>query len=219
MAITTDATSQTLDLILAKHFEARGGLEKINQLRSVIMHGRSVSDPFEIPIHFYCLQGEGFKVELELEGKTYFQTGTTTEGWSYSPGQDDSIPKLMTAEELQKGQQYFDMHGPFVDYNAKGNKVIFVGKIKLEGKNCFHLRVTSKLGQVTNHYLDENYLVYQTVEFLTGEAEKKIIYSNYKPVSGGLILPFTWRIAESVTQIDSIIINPPMTTSFFIPAK
>jgi hypothetical protein len=47
-----------------------------------------------------------------------------------------------------------DMDGPLVDYRTKGNRIEFVGKVKVEGKDAYKLIVSIKDGQVRTDYID-----------------------------------------------------------------
>jgi len=207
--------SQTLEQIISNHLEARGGLEKIKSLRSLIMRGHSVSEPFELPINFYCIHEKAFKVEIQYEGRNFFQMGTVTEGWSYSPNQADSMPQRMSIEELQKGQEYFDLHGPFIDYIKKGNRLEYTGTKKINNKDFLEVKLTRPNGHVMLYYLDEQYLISQTVETLEDSIDKITTYSNYKKTSSGLVFPFTWSISHSSTQIDAIEVNPTIDINMF----
>jgi hypothetical protein len=213
--LANTAAAQSIDDILSKHFEARGGLEKIKSLNSVVMHGRTASDAFELPIHFYCIHQKAFKVELEFEGRKYYQTGTPTEGWTFSPNQPDSVPHEMTPEELQEGQQYFDLQGPFIDYKSKGNKIEYIGTKEVNGQRYSGLKVIKASGEVFLYYLDDNYQIFQTIETEEDGTESITTYTNYKKTASGLAFPFTWAYGPSTTHIDTILINPSLDISLF----
>lgn len=212
--MTTEA--QTLETILSKHFEARGGLEYIRSLQSVIMRGRSVSGSYELPIRFFCIHQQALRVELDWEGKTYFQTGTRTEGWSLSPNQEDSTPVRMTPEGISEGIQHFDLQGPFIEAEKKGNKITFTGIREKGGKTCFEIKVQKASGTVIVYYLDESYQIFQTVEKGKHSIEPVITtYENYQRQTNGLVFPLTWSVGDSKTHIDSVEINPDIELSFF----
>ena len=213
--LVNTVAAQSIDDILSKHFEARGGLDKIKSLNSVIMHGRSASDLFELPIHFYCIHQKAFKVELEFEGRKYYQTGTTTEGWTFSPNQPDSVPHQMTQEELQEGLQDFDLQGPFVDFKIKGNQVESIGTKEIEGQKYSGLKLVKASGEVVLYYLDDNYQIFQTIETQRDGTESITTYTNYRKTASGLAFPFTWAYGHSTTQIDTVIVNPSLDISAF----
>ena len=215
VALANTAKAQSVDEILSKHFEARGGLEKIKSLSSVIMHGRTAEDEFELPIHFYCIHQKAFKVELEFEGRKYYQTGTPTEGWTFSPNQPDSVPHQMTQEELQEGQQYFDLQGPFIDYKIKGNKIEYIGTKEIKGQKYLGLKVIKGSGEVVAYYLDDKYQIFQTIETEKDGMENSTVYTNYRKTESGLAFPFTWAYGSTTTNIDTIIVNPPLDISLF----
>ena len=82
-----------------------------------------------------------------------------------------------------------------INYKAKGNDIELVGKEQLEGKDVYHLKVTTKGGPV-QHYLldaDSGIELRMSAEVELGSGQKQTLttaMSNYKQVDG-IMIPHT----------------------------
>jgi hypothetical protein len=210
LLLAVAASAQTVDDIINKSIEARGGLQKVKAIKSLKMTGKlTVAGPgIELPITIQQKRPNAFRMDATFQGI--------------------SEPDKLAGEELKDAQEQADIDGSLVDYKAKGHTVELAGKEDLEGTPAYKLKVTLKNGDVRYVYIDAaKYLELKvTAKRKTpgGEQEIDIYPGNYKPVNGVL---FPFSIEQKVagqTQIqiavDKIEIDAPVDDAVFkMPVK
>ena len=185
------AAAQTVDEIVAKALEARGGVEQIKALQSQRLTGRISFGPGNAgPFQVEMKRPGKMRDQLTLNEKTWIHTTDGKSGWVMSGSQ---APRPMSADELRNTAGSADFEGPLVDYAAKGNKVEFLGKDKVEGKDAYKLKVTLKDGQVRYDYIDAvSYLELKwegSILYQGKELGVETLFRDYRKV-GGLMFSF-----------------------------
>lgn len=195
-ALVAQAPAPTVDQILAKYVDAKGGLVKMKAIKSLKMSARIMQGPMEI-----AMQGEMgrgcFRVEVSVQGMTQIMAYDGKSGWKIDPFQGYGGGKnaeAMTADELKSAEVQSDLDGPLVDYAAKGHKVEYLGKDSVEGAPAHKLKVTLKNGDTQTYFLDaDSYLeVKQTSKrkVRDQEVEAETFYGDFREVAGVLV-PFS----------------------------
>jgi outer membrane lipoprotein-sorting protein len=225
LASSTPVAAQTSAQILAKVYAARGGLVKLRALQGqrvngTISFGNDASGPFFVEMK----RPLKMHMELTVQNQTMVRVFDGKDGWANNPFLGKASPEVMSEEELKNIAEEADFDGPLVDYRKKGNTVELVGKDKVEDKDVWHIRLTTKNGDV-RHYL------YDAATFLLLKWEGKrradgkespveSYFSDYRDVGG---LKFAFRIdsgssANDLTQkiiIDKIELNPQIAETEF----
>ena len=220
------ASAQTVDELLAKHFEAKGGLAKIKAVKSMRMTGKMVlPQGIEIPVVMYEKRPKSFRMEFSFQGMQGIQAYDGKNAWGVSPMSGKKDPEAMDAEGTKQAEEQSDMDGPLVDYKDKGNTVELIGKEPVEGVDAYKLKVTLKGGDVRYVYLDaETYLEIKTEAKRTirgTEVESESYMSDFKEVNG-LMIPFAVEQgAKGQPQRQKIVIekvetDPEISDSLFV---
>jgi outer membrane lipoprotein-sorting protein len=194
-ALAVPAAAQTVDEVIAKHLEARGGVEKIKAVKTMRMTGKMTLGPgIEAPVTLELKKPASVRLEITFQGNTGIQAYDGKTGWSISPMAASKTPEPMSADDLKDMEEQADMDGSLVDWKAKGHSVELMGKEKVEGSDAFKLKVTLKNGDIRYVYIEaDSYLELRTdaKRNVRGtETETEAVASDYKEV-GGLILPHT----------------------------
>jgi hypothetical protein len=193
------AQDLTVDQIIAKNIEAHGGLDKLKAIKTAKVTGKLQLGPgIEAPMTAYFARPNDMRMEFTVQGLTGVQAydGQAKTGWAIMPFQGKKDPEQMSADETKEfAQQANDgIEGPFVDYQAKGNKVELLGKEKLEGADAYKVKVTRASGDVDTIYLDaDSFLEVKTEEKRTirgNEVEGDSNIGDYKEVDG-IVVPFS----------------------------
>ncbi|MBI3132929.1 MAG: hypothetical protein HYZ13_16560 [Acidobacteria bacterium] len=189
------AQAPSVDQLLAKNFEAKGGLAKIKALKSVKMAGRIMQGPMEIAITGIQARG-AFRMEVSVQGMTQITAFDGKAGWKIDPFQGYGGGKnaeAFTADEMKAAEVQADLDGPLVDYAAKGHKVEYMGKDTIEGAPAHKLKLTLKNGDVQTYFLDaDSFLeVKQTSKrkVREQEVEAETFYGDFREVAG-VLMPF-----------------------------
>ena len=147
------ATTLSVDDIIAKNLQAKGGAEKWQAVKSVKMTGKMTAQGTEMPLTVYAMRPNFNRQEITLPAGKAIQAFDGTTAWVVNPmlGIQTPQPVPGPAADLKNTA---DFDGALINYKAKGNTIDLVGSEKLEGKNVYHLKVTMKGGQVQHYFLD-----------------------------------------------------------------
>lgn len=193
-AISLQAAELTVDEILAKNTEARGGLEKLQKVKSMRFNGKLSMGGMEAAFSMSKKRPEMVKMEFTLQGMTGMQAFDGTTGWMVMPFMGKKDPEAMSGDMLKEFKDQADFDGPFVDYAKKGNKVELLGKADVEGTPAYKVKLTTKEGNETTVYIDAETFLETKMEAkrkMQGqEIESETTLGNYQEVEG-LLIPFS----------------------------
>jgi outer membrane lipoprotein-sorting protein len=221
------ASAQTVDEILAKVAAARGGLDKLRAIHSERVSGKisfgDVSGPFVVELK------RPFKMHMQLtiQNQTMVRVyDGQSQGWANNPFAGKINPDPMTEDELKNINEEADFDGPLVDYKSKGNQVELVGKDKVNDKDVWRVKLTTKNGDVRSYLFDAD-----SFHLLKWEGQRKYegkelpvqsFFSDYRDV-GGMKFAFAIDSGSSATEIAQKIriekiAKPPMPPQPGAPA-
>jgi outer membrane lipoprotein-sorting protein len=223
------AAAQTPDYIVDKVLAARGTLDKIHAVQAERVSGHiSFGPDAEGPFVVELKRPRKMHMEFTIQGSTVVRLyDGKSAGWANNPFAGKNNPEPMTEDELKNISEESDFDGPLVDYKAKGNQIALVGKDKVEGKEVYRLKLTTKNGAVRFYLFDS-----ETFLLLKWEGKRKYkdqelpvesFFRDYRDVGG---LQFAFEIdsgasTEEINQkilIDKIEIDPEISDSrFFKP--
>lgn len=226
VVLATPAAAQTLDEVLAKNFEARGGKDKLKAVQTVRATGRmGMGQGMEAPFVMEFRRPNKFRMEFTLQGMTAVTAYDGKTGWQVMPFMGKKDPEPMSEEDLKNVEDEGDWEGPLVDWKEKGHQVELIGKEKVEGTDAYKLKVTKKNGDVTMIYLDADaYLQIKEEGKRTirgQEFEFETSMGDYKEV-GGLVLPHSMESKAKgqpggqVVTIDKIEIGADVPDTRFV---
>jgi outer membrane lipoprotein-sorting protein len=194
IATSPTARAESVDAIIAKHVEARGG-DKLRGVQTLRMAGKLVVGPgLEAPFALELKKPGRLRFEVVIQGMTIVQAVEGDTGWTIQPMTGKKDAERMTADDLKEIQDQADFEGPLVDYKKKGHKVELVGKEKVEGTDVYKLKVTKKNGDIETIYLDADAFLEIKSEGKRVVRDAPVEFSSttgdYKPVSG-VMFPFS----------------------------
>ncbi len=231
LALATLAPAQTVDEILARNFEAKGGLATIRAVQSMRITGSITIGPgMEAPAVIEQKRGDKVRLDITFQGMTLTPmvlNGST--GWKLMPIQGNPNPEALSPEEMKDAVEQADMDGFLVDYKTKGHTIEYLGKEKVEGTDAYKLKVTLKNGDVRTVYIDTDSDLEIKIESKStrrgSEVEGDTILGDYKEVDG-LIMAHSIDSGQKgshgrqIITISKIEINPTLDdTRFVMPAK
>ena len=98
----------------------------------------------------------------------------------------------MGEDDFRDLMEESDIDGPLVDYQAKGNKVEYLGHDTVDGDDAYELKVTLKNGDIVYYYLDpDTYLEIKKKkqQFIRGSVRETEQRSWIVQTSGRRLLP------------------------------
>lgn len=225
------APQLTLEQVLAKHFEAQGGLAKMKAVKSRRVVAKLVGAPVEITVTEQAKRPASFREDVLVQGQTQSSAYDGKAGWRVNPfaGYGGSkAPEPMTADELASAQDRADMDGALVDWAAKGHTVELAGTESVDGSPAYKLKVTLKSGNREEIYLDADSFLevkeLNTTKVRGQEIKQEVVMGDYKEVDG-LMVPFSLEVGmpgspqRMKVQVQKVELNIPLDDAqFAMPA-
>jgi outer membrane lipoprotein-sorting protein len=225
LSLTAAAQELSVEQIIAKNIEAKGGLEKIKAQETLRASGRMTLSPgVEAPVVMEQKRPGSFRLELTLQGQTAVQAYDGQTGWQVNPFEGQKEPALLGPDELKAAQEQADLDGPLVDYKEKGHQIELVGREQVAGRDAYKLKVTLKSGDVRYLYLDAGTFLEFKQEGKRvrrgAEQETETVYGDYK-AEGGVLMPHSYEAGvkgsaqKQKVLIDKVEVNPPLDDARF----
>ena len=192
LAAAAATSAQTLDEILAKNLQARGGRERLLAVESLRMSGRiefavGMAGPFTLERK----RPRSMRAEFSIDGSRGVQGFDGRVAWAAPPGETAAEP--LSGREAGEVEEQADIDGPLVDWKAKGHRVELLGKATLGDRETWKLRVTTSKGNVRTVFLDARTFLEACIEGTRTLGGEELLVeswlSDYRDVSG-LQLPF-----------------------------
>lgn len=192
--LSSSATAQTADEIVARNIAARGGLEKFHSIRTMTALGRLSGPGMDAPIRVQLKRPNKYRMDLTLRDQILTRVYDDGSAWQVMPSANPEAQPL-SGGELLNIQDEADLDGPLVDYQAKGHKVELVGKEDVNGTSCYKLKITLKTGHLMYQYLDaKSFLEIREEIVRTNDGNDSVIeetVGDYKEV-GGILFPHSF---------------------------
>jgi outer membrane lipoprotein-sorting protein len=215
------AGAQTVDEIIARNIEAKGGLEKLKSTTSVRMTGTATVQGSPVPMTTVSKRPNLMRNEIEMGGQKLVQAFDGTTMWLLVPGMPaQEVPAGPQTEMLKRHSQFDPV---FIDYKEKGHKIELQGKETDGGKDVYHLVVTPKDGPVAHYYIDvatglETKMI-TDIEDPSMKAKMEMRMSDYRNVEGRMV-PFAMtHVVNGSTvgemKFDKVEFNVPLDDTMF----
>jgi outer membrane lipoprotein-sorting protein len=166
------------------------------------------------------------RVELEFAGKTAIQVYDGKNGWMKRPflNRDDWEP--FSAEQAKSQAAKWGLDNPLFDYSAQGTTVALEGVERVEGRNAYKLKLTTKDGQVQHVWIDaQSFLdvkVEGTPRRMDGKMHTVWVYQRDFRSVNGVTVPFVLETAVDgyrdthKMSIEKVAVNPQLDDARFV---
>lgn len=220
------AAVQTVDEVVAKNLEAKGGVERLRNTTTVRTSGRASMQGKEVRIttsskrpHFSLnvIQMEGQSIRQGFDGQTL---------WVAVPGAPpQAMPPGPQVEVLKQTSQ---IDSPLLDYEKHGTTVELAGTESEGQRRLHHLIVKPQDGPTLHYYIDAATGLESRIVMEAGEQGQKLRsemrFSDYRTVDGRT-MPFSIQQFVNGNQVgsvtfDKVEFNVPLDDAIFrMPKK
>ena len=194
------ADEMTVDQIIAKNIEARGGEDAWKKVESSKMSA-TMSMPamgLEAPMVIEFKRPKMVRVEATMQGMTMVQAYDGTTGWAIMPFMGNPNPEEMAEDQLKQLLDQADFEGPLMDYKDKGNTVELIGVEDFEGTEAYKLKISKKNGDIIHTYIDSEYFLeirQESKQMMQGtEVEAATTFGDFKEVAG-MMMPHSMEVS------------------------
>ena len=186
----------TVDALVAKNIEAKGGIDALHAVRSLRLSGKMLVNQGQIQLAYTQTKKRPGQVRVEatLQGMTRVESYDGAEGWKISPFGGRKDPEKMSVDDAKSLVEDAEIDGPLVDWEAKGSTVEYLGPEDVDGTLAHKLKVVRKNGDVSYVYLDPDYFL--EIRILTqrieqgAQVEVETDLGEYEKVAG-VFFPFS----------------------------
>jgi hypothetical protein len=225
-AIGQDKNSLTVDELVSKNIEAKGGATALQNLQSLRLTGKMLVRQGQIELGYLETKKrpDDVRIEGSLQGMTQIEAYDGKEGWRVSPFFGRKDPEHISADDVKALVEDAEIDGPLIDWKAKGSTVEYLGTEDVDGTPAHKLKVVRKNGDVSFVYLDPDHFLeirvvtgrmrhgaYEEVETDLGDYEK----------AGGVFVPTSIESGRKGAQdkqrivIDKVEANVPVDDTIF----
>ena len=202
LAPPAPASAQTVEQVIARYLQARGGLERIRAVQSLRM-----------------------RTEFEVQGRRVVRAFDGRKGWTVLPVPGLDRPRLMPEDESRDAREQADVDlSPLVDSAAKGYQVELVGRERVDGRDSYRLLVRAADGAERALLLDaKTALAVRSEEkrMMEGTLQEFVsLIGDYRPVAG-LVFPHSIEVGPRGSAerqrltFERIEVNPPLDDARF----
>ncbi len=176
--------SVTLDTVLAKHFDAQGGLARLKAIKSISYTGTDQFDGKSSTMTATRMRPNMFRYENSDGTTTKVKAFDGTAGW----WSEDGNVQAVAADKLEgmKAKAAFD--DVLLDPAGRGAKVELAGKEEVSGAPAYVVRIKHASGNEEHRYIDarSGLEVKRTVawSYEGKSGTKTVTFRDYRPVNG-----------------------------------
>jgi hypothetical protein len=197
LSVAQAAPTPTLDNLVAKNVQARGGIAALHAMHSLTLRGKLLvnDDQFELGFVQTVERPANIRVEASIQGMTQVQAYNGTIGWQINPFQGRKDPERMSADDIKSlAETVADFDGALVDWQSKGNKLEYLGTEDVDGTQAHKIKLTRSSGDTEYVYLDPDH--YLEIRLLSQRIEHGVTIEtvtdlgDYEKVQG-VFVPFS----------------------------
>ncbi|HEX2443329.1 MAG TPA: hypothetical protein VHJ77_05245 [Vicinamibacterales bacterium] len=225
--LTAQAAAPTVNDIVARHIEARGGYERIKAIQTMKITRTVVTQFAELEVVILRKRPQSMRVEQTAPGQPPVLRAVTPDAaWDFAGGRLTNRTAQAAAETRELDA---DFDGLLVDWKDKGHTVELAGRETLPGADAFKLVVKTKNGATRTIYLDAStYLERRQIGSMTLPPDRKanveIDVLGYKE-AGGVKFPADIQeertgagpVQTIVVYTKAIEVNVPIDDAIFAP--
>jgi len=212
-----DQKPPSVDEIVARGVDARGGIARVRGLQTVRMTGTALlNDQIQAAVRILSKRPNLSRFEMDVNGMTLVQAFDGKSAWALNPFVTGAKPAPAPEKQSQELRAHTDMDGLLVDYKEKGRAVVLEGTEDVSGSPAWKLKITEKDGGTDYVFIDtKSNLMVKSASTHVGVT---ILFSDYRAVDG-LVVPF--KIEQDAgpgtvkMTLDKIELNVPVDDGLF----
>lgn len=216
----------TVDELVAKNIEAKGGANALKSLQTLRSTGKLLVQQGQIELGYLQTKKlpDQVRTEASLQGMTQIEAYDGKDGWRVSPFFGRKDPERMASDDVKALVEDTEVDGPLTDWKAKGSTVEYLGTEDVDGTPAHKLKVVRKNGDVSFVYLDPDHfleirIVTQRVRHGAHE-EVETELGDYEK-AGGVFIPTSIEVGrkgssdKQMVVVDKVEANLPVDDTIF----
>jgi hypothetical protein len=220
----TFAGAQTVDEIIAKNIQARGGIEKLKAVKTLRMTAKINQGGFRATVVQENQRPNKVRQEFIIQGMAQVEAYDGKSAWQVSPFEGRKDPSLLSADDTKHLVEDADIDGQLVDYKNKDHRAELIGHDSVEGTDCYKIKLTMANGDARYYYIDTDSfldLKVETERNIRGTVQYgETLLGDYEQVNG-VYYPFSVDSGQKGSQfhtrvtIEKVEVNVPLDAARF----
>jgi hypothetical protein len=213
------APQDTVDDVVLKNINARGGLQRLRLITSIRQTGTLSMMGNEAALTVYSKRPNLLRQEMKINGQTVINGFDGLTPWIINPLIGAARAIIVSGPQADMIREQSEFDGPLVDYKSRGLTVTVEGLETVGDQGLLHLRITSASKQVRHLYLDA--VTYLDAKLMTEQQQMKLVqvFADFREV-GGVQVPFVIRtltngVQQSEIKLNQVEFNVKMDDSLF----
>ena len=209
----------TVDEVIAKNVEAKGGLAKLKAVNTIKQTSSQTLQGQTINATTYMKRPNLTRTELNVNGRLVINAYDGNVAWIINPLAGSSQPVLVSGPQADMIRDQGAFDGPLVDYKGQGITITVEGTEMMGDRNMVHLRLVSRKQQVSHMYLDAS--TWLEAKLTTEQEQFKLDqeFSDYRAVDG-VTWPFQVRalvngVLQSEIKVQRVEFNTVIDDAMF----
>lgn len=222
----TAPPAPTVDQLIAKNLDAKGGGPALAAIKSLRLEGRLLVNQGQLEFKVTEVKERPGKVRTDatLQGMDLVQSYDGSSGWKIFPFRGRKDPEKMSADEAKSLIEEAEIGGPLENWKEDGKSITYVGTEDVDGTQAYKLKVVRKNGDVCYVYLDPDYFL--EIRILDQRMEQGALVEvetdlgDYEKVNG-VYFPFSVEFGSKGAPdkqkaiLETIQANTPVDDSIF----
>jgi hypothetical protein len=156
-----DKTQPSVDDLVSKNIEAKGGATALHDLQSLRLTGKLLVRQGQLELAYLQIKKrpDEVRTDASLQGMTQIEAYDGKEGWKVAPFFGRKDPERMSADDVKELIEDAEIDGPLVDWKTKGSTVEYLGTEDVDGTLAHKIKVVRKNGDVSFVYLDPDHFL------------------------------------------------------------
>jgi hypothetical protein len=220
----------TADAVIERYVAARGGLERMHGIRTMIYRGEYREGEHVSPNAAVTLMRPYYKLVGDAEHPNPdFAEGYDGSAWEFYRDPGIVVRTVGAASEAGRHAVYID--GPLIGYRERGWEVALAGKERIDGRDAWHLAITMPDGFRQDDFIDaETWLLIAErkaapIHAFGNKVTSEERIGDYRDVAG-VLFPFAHKEVELSTgrvlnemRWKEIVVNHDFDAAVFSPPE
>lgn len=210
----------TVEAIVARHLEARGGSDRLAAVRSLLATGRLVSAASESAFTLRWVRPDSARLEMVTGARTMIEVVTRDLAWWLAPDVDPPQSGLLPLDAAREIAERGDVDGILAHWRERGYAASLAGDDELGGERVANVRL--ERGDET-HLLSlslRTHLVLRRVSRWGSQGtgvEVEARFSDFRTVDG-VVVPFAMERRTGGELLHRVVIERVELNPTFEPA-
>lgn len=217
------AAALTAEEMIARYYDAIGGVEKYTGVQTMIVTGKVQVMGMELPFTMTTKRPSKLHIASDFQGAKIVQLFDGEHGWMINPMMGTTEPQPMPEIQEKGFKVQADMDGPLIGWQKKGYTLEVLPDDEVEGTPVHRLRVEAGEGITITMSFDQDsfLLIKQTTKLKQDdtEFEQDTFMSDYRDIDGRMVaMAREQRMGadvQSTLVMESVVFDAPVDDALF----